>query len=356
MVNLFIEGQLIDQYADESVEIVSSVLDVQDITKNTGDYSKTFTVPTSKRNNKVFKHWYNATIDGGFDARTRVKGTIDIDGVPFRSGKWLLRAVKMVKGVADSYQINFYGETAALQQTFGKDVLRDLDLSAFDHTYDSNEVQTGLETGLFGGSIIYTTMSQKGMFYDSDSLEGDFPNGATGSDVKLRNIAALGGGTGIQYNELRPSLKVIEIINAIEAKYGITFSSDFFNTTEFDELYMWLSPDLEGGSLGNRTDLIEFNETDGTWMNTTTNIATYVPISDQARSDKMEIILQIDPEDAFMDIQYTIAIVDNDTDEILAQRVIDGGGDGLVTVIAPFPRQDPDYSLVTDLNVKFTLT
>ena len=30
MVNLFIGGQLIDQYADESVEIVSSVLDVQD--------------------------------------------------------------------------------------------------------------------------------------------------------------------------------------------------------------------------------------------------------------------------------------------------------------------------------------
>ena len=102
MVNLYINGDLIDQYADESVEIVSSVLDVQDITKNTGDYSKSFTVPTSKRNNRVFKHWYNATIDGGFDARTRVNGTIDIDGVPFRSGKWLLRGVKMVKGVADS--------------------------------------------------------------------------------------------------------------------------------------------------------------------------------------------------------------------------------------------------------------
>ena len=355
MVNLFIEGQLIDQYADESVEIVSSVLDVQDITKNTGDYSKTFTVPTSKRNNKIFKHWYNATIDGGFDARTRVKGTIDIDGVPFRSGKWLLRAVKMVKGVADSYQINFFGETAALQQTFGKDVLRDLDLSSFDHTYDPTEVQLGLETGLFSGSVIYTTMSQKGMFYDSDPLEGDFPNGATGDDIKLKNIAALGGGTGITYRDLRPSLKVIEIINAIEAKYNITFSRDFFGTTEFDELYMWLSPDLEGGALGNRTELIEFNVTDGTWMNTTTNIATYVPLSSAARADRMEIILQVDPEAAFMDVQYTIAMIDVDSDEILAQRVV-YGGDGSVSVIAAFPRQDPDYFLVTDLKVKFTIT
>ena len=355
MVNLFIGGQLIDQYADESVEIVSSVLDVQDITKNTGDYSKSFTVPTSKRNNRVFKHWYNATIDGGFDARTRVEGTIDIDGVPFRSGKWLLRGVKIVKGVADSYQINFFGETASLQQTLGKDVLRDLDLSAFDHTYDSTEVQLGLETGLFSGSVIYTTMSQKGMFYNSNSTQGDYPNGATGEDIKLRNIAALGNGTGLQFSELRPSLKVIEIISAIEAKYGVTFSRDFFGTTEFDELYMWLSPDLEGEALGNRTELIEFNVTDGSWMNTTTNIATYVPLSSAARRDRMELILQIDPEAAFTDIQYTIAMIDNDSDEVLAQRVV-GGGDGLVSVVAAFPRNPSNTSLVTDLNVRFTIT
>ena len=53
MVNLFINGELLDQYADESVDIVSSVLDVSDITKNTGDYSKSFTVPASKNNNRL---------------------------------------------------------------------------------------------------------------------------------------------------------------------------------------------------------------------------------------------------------------------------------------------------------------
>jgi len=53
MVNLYVNGELLDQYKDESVDIVSSVLDVGDITKNTGDYSKTFTVPASKNNNKI---------------------------------------------------------------------------------------------------------------------------------------------------------------------------------------------------------------------------------------------------------------------------------------------------------------
>jgi len=343
MVNLFIEGQLIDQYADESVEIVSSVLDVQDITKNTGDYSKTFTVPTSKRNNKIFKHWYNATIDGGFDARTRIKGTIDIDGVPFKSGKWLLRGVKMVKGVPDSYQINFFGETASLKQILGKDVLRDLDLSAFDHEYTSTKVKEGLELGLFNDSVIYTPMSQKGMFYNSDPLEGDLLD--NNGDVLLRNIAALGNGSGLQHTELRPSLKTIEIINAIEDKYPITFSRDFFDTTEFDDLYMWLSPDLEGGALGNRTDRIDWGITNGPWTDISTDITTYSsPTS--SRLDRIESVFTFMPDVGFENISYTIAIKDVDTGVVLSQGIFTGQG-SISSIISFFA------TTYSDKNVEF---
>jgi len=345
MVNLYIEGQLLDQYDDESVEIVSSVLDVQDITKNTGDYSKTFTVPTSKRNNKIFKHWYNATIDGGFDARTRVTGTIDIDGTPFRSGKWLLRGVKLVKGVADSYQINFYGETASLQQILGKDVLRDLDLSAFDHVYTSTQVQLGLETGLFNNSVIYTPMSQMGMFYDASG--GDR---LVDGEVQMRNIAKAGTGSGLQYNELRPSLKVIEIINAIEAEYPLTFTRDFFSTTEFDELYMWLSPDLEGGSIGNSETLVDWNTTDGTWLNTTTDIATYVPTVGST-TDQMLLSLAVTPASGSSGIQYTLKIRDVDTQEELASGVFVGvAALGIVTYLTV------TIPLQQTRNIEYTIT
>ena len=187
MVNLYIEGQLIDQYSDESVEIVSSVLDAQDLTKNTGDYSKSFSVPTSKRNNKIFSHWYNSSIDNGFDARTRVSGSIDIDGVPFKTGKWLLRSVKLIKGVPDSYNINFFGETASLGQLIGKDTLRDLDLTAFDHSYSAGTVQSGLVGGLFNRDVVYTPLSQKRLFYNSDALAEDYPSN---EEPQQRNISA----------------------------------------------------------------------------------------------------------------------------------------------------------------------
>ena len=345
MVNLFIKGSLIDQYEDESVEIVSSVLDVQDITKNTGDYSKSFTIPTSKRNNKLLKHWYNATIDGGFDARIRVSGSIDIDGVPFKTGKWLLRGVKMKNGVADSYDINFFGETSSLKEVLGKDVLRDLDLSAFDHSYTSTQIKLGLETGLFSGSVIYPLISQMGMFYD-----------ATGGDrlldgeVEMRNIAKTGTGSGIQYNELRPSLKVIEIINAIEAKYPLTFTRDFFSTTEFDELYMWLSPDLEGGSIGNSETLVDWNTTDGTWLNTTTDIATYVPTVGST-TDQMSLSLAVTPASGSTGIQYTLKIRDVDTQEELASGVFVGvAALGIVTYLTV------TIPLQQTRNIEYTIT
>ena len=364
MVNLYIEGQLIDQYDDESVNIVSSVLDVQDITKNTGDYSKTFSVPTSKRNNKIFKHWYNATIDGGFDARTRVAGTIDIDGVPFRGGKWLLRGVKMVKGVADSYKINFFGETASLQELLGKDVLKDLDLSAFNHIYALGNIQDGLEVGLFNESIIYPLMSQRGMLYNSDSNITDTID--SNGEVLLRNIAWDGGGSGVQYTELRPSLKVIEIIKAIEAKYDITFSRDFFGTTEFDDLYMWLSPDLEGGSIGNKVRTIDWSTTDGTWMNTTTNIATYVPTVGST-SDQMEIRLSVTPQLATVGSGYVLRVKNADTEAVLLQRVFaitqqTQSGSGNVSITIPLPQTTnivfeiiPTESLIYSATLKSTL-
>ena len=148
MVNLFINGELLDQYADESVDIVSSVLDVSDITKNTGDYSKSFTVPASKNNNRLFKHWYNASIDNGFDARSKVEGSIDIDGVPFKLGKWRLNKCNIVKGRLESYTINFFGNLPNISDTIGEDMLSDLAFPALDHEWTSDNVIDGLEGNL----------------------------------------------------------------------------------------------------------------------------------------------------------------------------------------------------------------
>ena len=60
-------------------------------------------------NNKLFKHYYDANIDNTFDARIKVDGRIEIDGVRFRVGKFLLQKVNVKQGKPTSYTINFFG-------------------------------------------------------------------------------------------------------------------------------------------------------------------------------------------------------------------------------------------------------
>ena len=103
-VEIFIEGERIDLFSDETITIRSSVQDVRDISKIFTDFSQSFTVPASARNNNIFKRYYNADIDGGFDARIRKEATVDIDTLDFKRGKISLVDVKIAENSPVHYR------------------------------------------------------------------------------------------------------------------------------------------------------------------------------------------------------------------------------------------------------------
>ena len=72
-LQLYIEGQEVDLFKDESVTLTQSLQDVKDIEKVFTDFSRTFSVPASRTNNKIFGHFYNYHIVGesSFDARKK---------------------------------------------------------------------------------------------------------------------------------------------------------------------------------------------------------------------------------------------------------------------------------------------
>ena len=426
MVEIYIGNTKVDQYKDEAVTVVSSVLDVSDITKNTGDYSKTFSVPASKSNNLLFKHWYNANIDNGFDARTKVEGRIEIDGIPFKIGKFRLYKVNVKKGVAVSYTVNFFGNLVDVSETLGKDKISSLDLTAYDHDYNSYNVALGLQDGLFNKDIIYSLQTGKRYFYNSNANVGDF-------DENQINIAYNGSGTGVLWDDINPSLKLIRIIEAIETKYSagtiqvdtinitsgagslggnavliinniqysipvtsvggsltnaatqintyintnvtgftstvantlititadevgnvgttvfnansalffdgtvtsvvvgtrsyenpIVFSRDFFGTSEFENLYMWLKPDANTPA-GGFPQIIDWDSGDFTFMNEFTNIGAYETSNTSASDDDINFIinLTITPVSGFEDVPYTV-IWYNGSEEYLVEDNVDG--------------------------------
>jgi hypothetical protein len=238
------EGQFqqVDLFEDETISVTSKIQDIRDISKVFTDFSQSFTLPASKKNNKIFKHFYNYFIsEGAFDARKKVEAVLEINYIPFRKGKIFLNGVKMKNDKAYAYNVTFFGNTVTLTDLFGDDELSQLDLSAYDHDYGVSEVETGLTTGLFSESIIYPLITHtQRLYYDSRNPEGFEDSTLDGNLFHYNNQYSISA--ALKFTELKPALKVKDIINAIEFKYGIEFvDSDFISTTPMSNLYMWLS-------------------------------------------------------------------------------------------------------------------
>jgi hypothetical protein len=215
-VAIFIENERIELFNDENIEIVSSITDSSDVSSNTTDYSKGFTVPASDKNNAIFKHYYNANIDNTFDARVKKNARIEIDGLPFKSGKMRLDKVNIKNDKPSSYSLNFFGKLLNLKDKLKDDELTSLDLSDlnFDWTY-ANMIEA-LKNDLSDGKIIANLITKKRVYYNSDPSDNT-------NDETIFNIRNVGANP----LNLRPSIKLIEIIKAIESKYDFNFSNDY---------------------------------------------------------------------------------------------------------------------------------
>ena len=232
-VDLYIDGQRADLFQEESIEINLSVQNIKDISKVFGDFTNSFTIPASKVNNKIFKHYYNVDIDGGYISNLRTNAFIEVNNNLFRAGVLELEGVQIKKGEPYAYSVGFYSNVTSLKDTFGEDTLNDLDLSAYDHTYNDTNIVTGLNGYVSGtsSSIIYPLISPvRNWFYDS-----------TSSDDNPDNIWYHNGHPehGVFYYDLKPAIKLQKIVDAIETKYGIEFQSDFLDSADFGKLFMW---------------------------------------------------------------------------------------------------------------------
>ena len=58
-VQLYIANNRVDLFKDETISLTDSIKNVRDIAKVFTTFTKSFTLPASKTNNKLFQHYYN---------------------------------------------------------------------------------------------------------------------------------------------------------------------------------------------------------------------------------------------------------------------------------------------------------
>jgi hypothetical protein len=239
-LQLYIQDTRVDLFKDETVSLTDTIQNVKDIAKIFTTFTKTFTLPASSTNNKLFKHYYNFDIldttltKSAFDARKKVTARIEINHIPFKEGKIKLEGVDMKSNQPSAYRVTFFGNTVDLKDIIGEDKLNVLtSLNSLNKDFDASNIQTYLESNPASNDIIVPLITHtQRLYYDS----GD-------TDHNTGNLDPSSNKHGVRWDNLKYAIRVHNIIEAIQTKYSLTFSSDFFTETsndQYSKLFMWL--------------------------------------------------------------------------------------------------------------------
>lgn len=223
-VQVYIEGQRLDLFEDEQINVTSTQQNVQDISKVFTDFSQSFSVPASTKNNEIFEHFYQNDIDSTLDFNKRRNGNIEIDYTPFRTGKISLEKAEVKNNRAYSYQITFYGDVLSLKDKFSDDMLSDVtEIDVYNHNYDATEVKNRITNGTFNYAVRYPLIFDRDITYGNGGSTDINPSTGTGA---------------VHYDELFPAIQILAIFNALQTRYGITFSGTFFSDARFNKAFL----------------------------------------------------------------------------------------------------------------------
>ena len=241
-VQLYISDTRVDLFQDETISITDSIQNISDISKVFTPFSKSFNLPASSVNNKLFKHYYNFNIQDGFDARFQVDARIEINQVPFRTGKIRLDGVSMKNNQPFAYKVVFFGEPSSLNDLFGNEELDSLNgLSTYDISYSNSDFLQAFKVGLQSTGVDATSLANRNVVVPLILLENYYTYD-TPSTNRLDNT-----NFPVLQPDLKPAIKLKRVIEAIQTQYDITFNmadsgsiKTFFGSDMFDELYLWL--------------------------------------------------------------------------------------------------------------------
>ena len=256
-VQLFINNEEVDVFQDGSINIQSSIKDVKEPGKIFTDFSKNFKLPASDINNKLFKHYYNFSIEG-FDAGVAKEARIEINYKVFREGYIMLEGVDLKYNKPYSYRVTFYGNLRFLREKLDNTKLSELTfLKNFYLNYQPTGTDSVLEfltsskniTDEFGTThtqplVVPLITHTDRLYYNSDTAYyGTLADGNLYYDGSYSSLSR----NGVAWDQLKPGIRIDIIIKAIEKELSalgdtISFSTDFFNSTNLDyyNLYMWL--------------------------------------------------------------------------------------------------------------------
>ena len=200
-----------------SIALQYSIDDIRNIEKKNSNYSKNITLPGTKKNNDAFGNLFdvNSTFDI-YNPNKKIEARIVVDSSPVLQGYLQLTAVNKVNNVSlqgnkIEYNVIVFDDSIDFFQTVGDKLVKDLDISAFDHTYNQTNIENAWNTHTFSDVYQYPLLDKNTQGYETVDFKPCFYHKGLLLKVAEENGYKLegsfittdenGNGPNLQYNK-----------------------------------------------------------------------------------------------------------------------------------------------------------
>lgn len=230
-VRLVCGGVSVDLPSDFGILINKSIADIREPESRSSDWSKTFTLPGTKANNKLFTHLFDLNLsirntsatnfNPDFNPNLKADAILQVDEVTQIQGFIRLLGIKVNDFNQIEYECSMHGELADLFATIADGKLSDLDFAEYNHIMNDTNIFNSWDTSIIKNGSTFV----------------NFSGGAPIGDGYL--YAWMDDGTYADYKNLNTDDMTIclyakTVVDKIFSGAGYSYSSgSFFNTNLF---------------------------------------------------------------------------------------------------------------------------
>ena len=239
-VNQFIGRYSLDLFpnGDTQVPTTYQLSDITDISTVNSSFTKTISLPGSKRNQEAFGFISDLSADSTFNPNKRCRVYVEADSVVVLEG-WiqLTKVVKNEERQLDRFECTIYADNANLWTEIGEATLDQIDLSELNHDRnDINIINSWASTPYDIG--YYYPLTDYGGWGTSQHLE----YGADGSafyatgDWTLKDIGGTTGSYWVTPEMMYPAIYAKTVWDKCFQNIGYQYKSKFLNSAYFKSL------------------------------------------------------------------------------------------------------------------------
>lgn len=238
------DGQVIlDLYKDESIPLNLSVDDFTKVDEKIASYSKSFMVPATKHNNKIFSFYFDVTRSQAqdvffFNPFAKTKAKIKDDTVLIFEG-WMKLINVQEKNGQISYNINLYSEPTTFCDYLKVGTMSDLDLTELAHDYTKDTVPKSWDDTI--GLPLTNPLPVTSFAYDA-ALGASNTNVIKYPFINWTGAFTLDDDhtitTGLPENTFRPVINCKYLLDRLFEATPFSYESNFLNGSIFKKAYM----------------------------------------------------------------------------------------------------------------------